>query len=49
MILSISQDRTTSWDQITYAGAPSSFAWVLPIKGQVEVGLSSDALFGTLD
>ncbi|MDI1434712.1 MULTISPECIES: DUF2330 domain-containing protein [Polyangium] len=49
MILSISQQQTTLWDQITYAGDPSSFAWVLPIKGQVEVGLSSDALFSTLE
>ncbi len=49
MILSISNDRTTLWDQITYAGDPSSFAWLLPIKGQVDIGLSSDALFGTLE
>jgi hypothetical protein len=49
MILSVSNDKTTLWDQITYAGNPSSFAWVLPIKGQVEVGLSSDALFETLE
>lgn len=49
MVLSISNDRTTLWDQITYSGAPESFAWVLPTKGTVEVGLSSDALFGTLE
>lgn len=49
MILSISNDRTTLWDQITYAGDPSSFAWLLPIKGQVDIGLSSDAVFGTLE
>ena len=30
-------------------GTPSSFAWVLPIKGLVDVGISSDALFGNLD
>ncbi|UQA58281.1 DUF2330 domain-containing protein [Polyangium aurulentum] len=48
MLLSISQEKTTLWDQIEYAGDPSSFAWVLPIKGQVEVGLSSDALFNLL-
>src|SRR5690349_10531233 len=45
MLLSISQQQTTLWDQIEYAGEPSSFAWILPIKGQVDVGLSSDALF----
>jgi len=49
MILSISNDRTTLWDQITYAGNPASFAWLLPIKGQVDIGLSSDAVFGTLE
>lgn len=49
MILSISKDSTTLWDQITYSGEPNDFAWVLPIKGTVEVGLSSDALFSSLE
>jgi hypothetical protein len=49
MIFSISQARTTLWDQILYTGDPGSFAWVLPVKGTVEIGLSSDALFGVLD
>jgi hypothetical protein len=49
MILSLSNDATTLWDQIEYSGAPESFAWVLPIQGQVDVGLSSDALFGQLE
>jgi MYXO-CTERM domain-containing protein len=49
MIFSISPGQTTLWDQIQYVGAPSSFAWVLPIKGAVDVGISSDALFGNLD
>src|SRR4051794_13744354 len=49
MILSISQARTTLWDQITYSGNPSSFAWVLPVKGVADVELSSDLLFGNLD
>ncbi|MRG95739.1 DUF2330 domain-containing protein [Polyangium spumosum] len=49
MILSISNDRTTLYDQITYAGNPSSFAWILPIKGEVDVGLSSDAVFNALE
>ena len=49
MILSVSPDHTTLWDQIKYAGNPSSFAWVLPVHGIVEVGLSSDALFETLE
>lgn len=45
MLLSVSQTETTLWDQISYSGNPSSFAWILPTKGIVEVGLSSDALF----
>jgi hypothetical protein len=49
MALSISTTETTLWDQIVYTGAPASFSWVLPIKGQVEIGVSSDALFETLD
>jgi len=49
MALSISNEQTTLWDQISYDGDPTSFAWVLPIKGTVEVGLSSDALFNALD
>ncbi|MBK9265664.1 MAG: DUF2330 domain-containing protein [Polyangiaceae bacterium] len=48
MLLSVSKTSTTLWDQIEYSGAPSSFAWVLPIKGQVEIGLSSDVLFAQL-
>ena len=49
MILSVSSAKTTLWDQISYMGEPSSFAWVLPIKGVVDVGLSSDALFQNLE
>jgi len=49
MVLSVSQAETTLWDQITYDGDPSEFAWVLPIHGQVEIGLSSDALFSVLE
>ena len=49
MIVSISNEKTTLWDQITYDGNPESFAWVLPIHGQVDIALSSDALFGQLE
>lgn len=49
MILSLSQDQTTLYDQIQYVGDPEEFAWVLPIRGQVGVALSSDALFATLE
>jgi hypothetical protein len=49
MALSLSATETTLWDQIVYTGAPQSFSWVLPIRGTVDIGLSSDALFETLD
>lgn len=49
MILTISQDQSTLYDQIKYSGNPSSFAWVLPISGTVDVGLSADIVFQTLD
>jgi hypothetical protein len=49
MVLSVSSQQTTLYDQIRYSGAPSSFAWVLPISGTATVGLSADVLFGVLD
>ncbi len=49
MVLSISQTETTLWDQIVYTGEPESFAWVLPTRGVVEVGLSADAMFQALE
>jgi hypothetical protein len=49
MLLSVSPQQTTLYDQIRYTGNPTSFAWVLPIKGTVDVGLSSDVLFASVD
>ena len=49
MLLSVSTQQTTLYDQIRYSGTPSQFAWVLPIKGTVTVGLSADVLFDTMD
>jgi Uncharacterized protein conserved in bacteria (DUF2330) len=49
MLLSVSPLQTTLYDQIEYAGTPSSFAWVLPIHGTVDVGLSADVLFDSVD
>ncbi len=49
MMLSISKDQTTLYDEIRYSGAPSSFAWVLPIHGTVTVGLSADVMFSAID
>lgn len=49
MVLSVSQTQTTLYDQITYSGDPEEFAWVLPIRGEVDIALSSDALFQMLE
>src|SRR5579864_4160802 len=49
MILSISPMQTTLYDEIEYSGSPTSFAWVLPIRGAVTVGLSADAIFTALE
>ncbi|HXN31838.1 MAG TPA: DUF2330 domain-containing protein, partial [Polyangiaceae bacterium] len=49
MLLSVSTSQTTLYDQILYQGSPSSFAWVLPIHGTVDVGLSADVLFNSVD
>jgi hypothetical protein len=49
MLLSVSPQQTTLYDQIRYAGNPESFAWVLPIQGTVDVGLSADVLFASVD
>ena len=49
MILTIAQGQSTLYDQIQYTGSPSSFAWVLPISGSVDVGLSSNIVFQAMD
>jgi hypothetical protein len=49
MLLSVSPKQSTLYDQIRYQGSPTSFAWVLPIKGTVDVGLSADVLFDSVD
>src|SRR5687767_11405650 len=48
MIFTVSKEQTTLYDQIQFTGAPSEFAWVLPIAGTVDLGLSADTLFGAL-
>jgi MYXO-CTERM domain-containing protein len=49
MVLSVSMSQTTLYDQISYSGSPSTFAWVLPIKGTVTVGLSADVMFQVIN
>ncbi|HQY62885.1 MAG: DUF2330 domain-containing protein [Myxococcales bacterium] len=48
MILSVAQGQSTLYDQIRYQGLPQEFAWVLPISGEADVGLSADTLFSTI-
>jgi MYXO-CTERM domain-containing protein len=49
LIYTISKTGSVLYDQVKYTGNPAGFAWVLPVKGTVKVGLSSDALFEALD
>jgi hypothetical protein len=49
MILSVTKTQSTLYDQITYQGEPTSFAWVLPFSGEITVGLSADVVFSALD
>ena len=49
MVLALSATMTTLWDQVEYAGDPEEFAWVLPIRGKVVVGLGSDSFISGLD
>ena len=49
MMLAVSPQQSTLYDQIRYSGTPASFAWVLPIHGTVDVGLSADVMFDSID
>ncbi len=49
MAFAVSAKRTVLWDQIQYVGDPTDFGWVLPIRGKVDVGVSSDELFDRLE
>lgn len=49
MVLSVSTTQTVLWDQIEYAGDPSEFAWVLPVKAGAYVEVATDAWFEALE
>jgi hypothetical protein len=49
MLLAVSTLQSTLYDQLEYSGSPSNFAWVLPIHGTVDIGLSADVLFDSMD
>jgi len=49
MIVSIDKKQTVLYDQIRFSGHPKELAWILPVKGDVKLGLSTDALFELFD
>lgn len=48
-VIALTGTMTTVWDQIEYAGDPAEFAWVLPVRGAVTVGLGNDEFLTALD
>jgi len=48
-VIALTSTMTTVWDQIEYAGDPAEFAWVLPVRGAVTVGLGNDNFLNELD
>lgn len=49
MVLSIGPRATVLWDQVRYAGRPEDFAWILPVRGEVQVAPGSAAFIDEID
>lgn len=51
MVLSMSGQQTTLWDQFSYSGNPSEFAWILPIRSgpTVRVELADDQFLSLME
>jgi len=49
MVVSLSMEVTTLWDQIEYAGDPEDFVWVLPVRDGAPVELADNAFFEALE
>lgn len=50
MVFSVSPTRTILWDQFSYSGNPSEFAWVLPVHAaSVKLELAHDEFIAALD
>jgi hypothetical protein len=51
MVLAVSSTQTTLWDQFSYAGRPSEFSWILPVRSgpEVRVDLADDRFMQVLD
>lgn len=45
MVISLTPQRTTLWDQIRYTGNPQDFVWVLPVPSSTASIEISDSLF----
>lgn len=50
MVLSVSAEETTLWDQFRFSGRPEEFSWILPIRftDAVRVSVGSDAFVAAL-
>ncbi|NUO48957.1 MAG: DUF2330 domain-containing protein [Polyangiaceae bacterium] len=49
MVMAVSTEQSTLWDQIQYAGEPEEFAWVLPVKPGARVETATAAFFEVLE
>ncbi|MEQ1502372.1 MAG: DUF2330 domain-containing protein [Myxococcota bacterium] len=49
IVFAVEDGIVTTHVQIAYQGAADGFAWILPVPGVPEVGLSTDALFTALE
>ncbi len=49
MAFALSSQQTVLWDQVKYAGNPSEFVWVLPVRPGTRIELSRDPWLAALD
>ena len=49
VVLSLSDQQTSLWDDLSFTGQPSDFAWVMPVKGSAVVAESAYYLFSALN
>ncbi|MBL8720497.1 MAG: DUF2330 domain-containing protein [Myxococcales bacterium] len=49
LVVAIADTLVTVWDQVEFSGDPRAFAWVMPIRGRVAVGVGSDDFPQQLD
>lgn len=48
MVVALSPEGTTLWDQIQYTGNPHDFVWVLPVSGTPTVEIADEGFFEAL-